>query len=460
MSDTFTHEEREKLRRAFAVLDERTPVAPELDEVVTAPLEPARPTRRRWPVAALALGAFAGVVAVIGVAALLAGGDDGARPPAVATLPPADFAAVEAAAAAAVDCIDVRGGQAATAEFRDDLDEFVFSVRGGSAASPEIATGCVSELYAPVSAAWAATEGRSHPADMPVEASVARRVLILLAAGDEEGWLCPARRGGGYRELRPIGDAPEAVRYLPATAPRGLELAAVRVGDEGPSCRQGPALIVTAPGPDGPAAGVAVWPETTRFEDVCAADCSFDGRVEELSIDGSPARLHEISGSFEVWWTDGSGVPLRATASGLDQATLLQILGRMDATPARVEVDPRSLPAGWRVAYDADATGEWRPGYDWRAAYGEGAGAVGVEIRPGAAFHPLAMLVRNVASLQQLEVGGRPAVFIAEHGITTIALDDGLIAQVTGVADPAEAAAILASLEPVALDDPRLDLDG
>ncbi len=457
MSDIFTTQERERLRRAFSSLHERMPVAPELDEIVTdiAQAQPAR--RRARPVVTLVLGVLAGAAAVVGVAAMLAGGGGDEPDPVAATVARTDFAAVEAAVAAAVDCMEVRGGQRAVAEFRDDLDEFVFAVSGGSAGSPEIAGGCVATLYAPVSAAWAASEGRSLPTEVPPDVALARRTLLLLAVGEEGGWLCPAGSTTGYRELRAIGDAPESIRYLPARPPRGLELSKVAVGDEGPACGHAPGLVVTAPGIDGPAAAVAVWPDMTRFDDVCPPpNCSAEGAVADVEIGGRPARLRELAGTFELWWSDGSGVPLRALGSGLDRATFERIAAVVASGPGRVEIEPRDLPSGWRIAVEESTPGRWVPGHDWIARYGADTGGIVIEARATAGFHALAAAARNVAAVEVVEVAGVLGAYAADHGVLAVPLDEGVLVQVTAVADPAEASAIVESLEPVAPDDPRL----
>ena len=496
-NEIFTPTEQDLIRSALALLDERTPIAPDLDHFPIAAGHQGRPHTRVTTTVALVAG-FVVTGVLVGALALFGSGSSLPSAPGATsdtpdtspidttvapspnisseTLPvetvaglsmlpsPAEivFTDLEAAVDTTVGCLEDLGIAVSSAQYVEALGDFVFRLSNGSLAKATQAESCIVEQYQSTAAVWAKSIDRHWTGDVPQEVASRRHMLVLHSVGDEPGWLCPARSSSSYREDRGAVQVVDQLRYIAEPAPTGLRLriAGFSSSTNAPSCSQPPAVTLIEAGDGGvPVAVVAIWADVTGFEDLCPPpSCGFMGSVDTFEINGHPARLHTHEhGAFELWWIDGSGLPLRAEASGVDQDTLVDLAEAItaDLTTNRLLVNSPTGPLSLEVVTENAATGSWTTG-SWRLAYGEDETTLSARISIDPGFNPYAVLARNVTAIRLVDINGTPGAFIGDHGgFLFYEIADGVVATIEGVSqdEAIRFAAILVHVEP---DDPRL----
>lgn len=301
---------------------------------------------------------------------------------------------------------------------------------------------------APGTAAPTLADEREIPSEV-----VASSVLdgTLESVGGEEGWLCPVSTGADDTAIVAEADMPpELGLELP-----GHEPTEVFNRDGGPACRQ-PHLLVLLGSDSG--AGMTVWPRLNRFEDSCPADVCRpeEGSVEETTVNGQSATLHQ-SGTdrFEAWWTDESGTPLYAEASGLERDRILQLIAavRVDPVTHRASAADDALE-NLSVVSDQESRGIWQSGY-WRATdYDVDGRSLFVDVSFDAAFDAEATYATAVSSTVLSDVEGIPAVWSTdEGGSLTFTVGNGVSVLIGGAGDLATAVEIAEQLRGPAVGD-------
>lgn len=243
----------------------------------------------------------------------------------------------------------------------------------------------------------------------------------LESVGDEDAWLCPSWPSvGGYSVQVAEDDIPEEFRLsLPDVEPIEVSNWAER-----PICRQPHVLVLFALADgktlaSGVHAGMAVWPQVSRFNDIC---CSTEttlafvgGPVTELTINDHPARLHlhAETGHISVWWVDASGTPMYAESSGLSQERVFDLVGSIDIDPVthRAAVDADALE-DLQVFSDRESVGVWERAYSRAVGYSIDGFEVVVTTSRDASFDAYARFAPYVKDLSLVEVHDRPAVWI------------------------------------------------
>lgn len=265
------------------------------------------------------------------------------------------------------------------------------------------------------------------PNDRNVDTSeIPREVLVywsmegnLESIADEPGWLCPPKPSVGYTAVVEASTIPSDLNYeLPGQSPVETYLR-----DDGPTCNQPPALVMLAFIDDSQtdaAAGMVVWPTTTRFENTCPpASCGVDedATVDSLSINDQPATLKTRGESLQLWWLDAGGVPLYSEASGISRAELLDAAESINADAASHIVDMTGeLPGDMQIMEQQESLGVWEPGY-WRMdVYDIDGTSVAVEAKYDSGQTPYSRYASAVSFLDLAEVNDSPAVWIPEGG--------------------------------------------
>jgi hypothetical protein len=237
----------------------------------------------------------------------------------------------------------------------------------------------------------------------------------LLSVGAEPGWLCPPPPFVGYGSAIEEAEAPSAL----TVGVEGVAPASVSYSDGGPTCTHAPSLVLAAfEGPD-LAAGVSIWPSVGDFEDMCPpAECSVDGGVEGLVLNGLPATLWTIEDVFRMWWFDANGVPLYLHASGVTRDDLMGLIDRgLDYATV-----PRELPAGLEVMVDQASPGLWHRETQRNARYEIEGAEIIVSTSLGSPAQgldrtALSMATSNVGPDSDLvDLGGRYAWWTGEGG--------------------------------------------
>ncbi|MEE9177436.1 MAG: hypothetical protein V3U46_03305, partial [Acidimicrobiia bacterium] len=194
----------------------------------------------------------------------------------------------------------------------------------------------------------------------------------LESVGEEEGWLCPTRGNVGFSAAIEPSEIPQAFKLiLPDRQP-----SLVLNRDSGPRCVQPHLLVMLAPADTDVGsqyvAGMTVWPQATRFEDICGAGCRWGGgTVEEPTINGQPSRFQLGSdGHSDVWWFDASGTPMYAETYGLPQDRVLDLINAITIEPntRRATVDTEAL-GDLGVVSNQTSVGSWANGVSRSAVY-------------------------------------------------------------------------------------------
>lgn len=258
----------------------------------------------------------------------------------------------------------------------------------------------------------------------------------LESIADEPGWLCPPKPTVGHTAIVDDSAIPADLNYeLPGHSPLDSYLR-----DDGPTCNQPPALVMLAFVDDSQinaAAGIVVWPTTTRFEDTCPpASCGVDedATMESLTINDQPATLKTRGESLQVWWLDAGGVPLYSEASGISRAELLAAVESIEADPASHTVDlTGEIPGDMQIVEQQESRGVWEPGY-WRMdVYDIDGNSIAVEAKYDSGQTPYSRYASAVSFLDLAEVDDSPAVWIAEGGNFLILEDpNGVLIHIEG----------------------------
>ena len=272
----------------------------------------------------------------------------------------------------------------------------------------------------------------------------------LGSLGDEDGWLCPVKGNFGYAFMAPEESVPDDLVF--ADLERDEQQRWYR--DNGPSCVQ-PHLLVLLATPDPnlfPAsAGMTVWPSTTRFFDLCDPEsCGTSAESSDVVIAGQPALLltHDYGGDHELWWTDVSGVPLYARASGLTGERVVELATAItvDALAHGALIDPAALD-DLRVVSSQTRAGVWESGLSRSVVYNIDGAAVAVKTRYDSAFDPTATLAENVTFLELVELSDRFAVWVPEGGnFLSFRLSDWVMVSIEGAPSAQLAIAIADSI--------------
>jgi hypothetical protein len=243
----------------------------------------------------------------------------------------------------------------------------------------------------------------------------------LESVGDEDVWLCPSWPSvGGYSVPVAEDSIPEEfILSLPNVEPIEVSNLAER-----PICRQPHVLVLFAVADgktleSGVLAGMAVWPQVTRFNDDCCGSettmAFVGGPVTELTINEQPALLHLLAatGHISIWWVDASRTPMYAESSGLSQERVLELVGSINIDPVthRAAVDADALQ-DLQVFSDRESVGVWERGYSRAAVYSIDGFEVVVTTSRDASFDPYARFAPYVKDLSLVEVHDRPAVWI------------------------------------------------
>jgi len=252
----------------------------------------------------------------------------------------------------------------------------------------------------------------------------------LESVGDEPGWLCPAKLNVGFSSIVTASDVPAELSVeLAGQAPVESYFR-----DEGPACNQPPGIVMLAfTDQTGSAAtaGMTVYPSVTRFEDTCPpGSCSVAGGPEEgsadpsplddLTINGQPAKIFTHAGSVQLWWVDPNGVPLYAQASGLTRGQMLILAESTTADPAThiVKVGAE-LPAGLQTIEQEPSVGVWEFGLSRTDVYdieGTEGTSIAISTRYNSGETPYARYAANVEFLELADIDGTKALWIPEGG--------------------------------------------
>jgi hypothetical protein len=252
----------------------------------------------------------------------------------------------------------------------------------------------------------------------------------LESVGNEPGWLCPAKLNVGYSSIVTASDIPAELSVeLAEQAPVESYFR-----DEGPVCNQPPGVVMLAfADQTGSAAtaGMTVYPSLTRFEDTCPpGSCSVEGSPQEglvdpsplddLTINGQPAKLFTYAGSFQLWWVDPNGVPLYALASGLTRDQMLTLAESTTADPATHLVNiGAELPAGLQTVEQEPSVGVWESGLSRTDVYdieGTDGTSIAISTRYNSGETPYARYAANVEFLELADIDGTIALWISEGG--------------------------------------------
>ena len=240
----------------------------------------------------------------------------------------------------------------------------------------------------------------------------------LESVGDEPGWLCPVKGPFGYSSDLDFANVPaDLKRELSNREP-------IRVGsgDSGPECQQ-PHLLVLLDLPDATlaatSAGMTVWPQIARPEDVCPPEsCSFDGPIIDLTLNGEPARLQTISDAATsmIWWVDSSGTPMYAESSSLSEDRVVEIIRAIDVDPRthRATVAAEAL-GSLGVVSDQASVGIWVRKLSASATYVIDGVNVGVSLDYDWVFDPIAEFAPST-TLELVTVNEVAAIWIPAHG--------------------------------------------
>ena len=238
----------------------------------------------------------------------------------------------------------------------------------------------------------------------------------LESVGDEPGWLCPVKGPFGYGSDLDASNVPaDLKRELPDREP-------IRVGsgDSGPECQQ-PHLLVLLDPPDATSAaisaGMTVWPQIERPDDACPPEnCSFDGPIIELTLNGEPSRLQRLqaTGVYFTWWVGASGTPMYAESSGLTDTQVIAIISTIDVDPTTHRATVTDV-SGLTLVSDQPSVGTWTQGITASATYDFDGTSVSVSAKFDAAFDPLASFAPSTI-IELVSVHDLPAVWLPAHG--------------------------------------------
>jgi hypothetical protein len=278
----------------------------------------------------------------------------------------------------------------------------------------------------------------------------------LESVGDEDVWLCPSWPSvGGYSVQVAEDSIPEEfILSLPDVEPIEVSNWAER-----PICRQPHVLVLFALADgktlaSGVLAGMAVWPQVTRFNDPCCLTettmAFVGGPVTEPTINGHPAllHLHAETGHISVWWVDASGTPMYAETSGLSQERVLELVGSIDIDPVahRAAVDADALE-DLQVFSDRESVGVWERSYSRAVVYSIDGLEVAVTTSLDASFDAYARFAPYVKGLSIVEVHDRPAVWIpVDSGFLIFSNADDIQVVIHGAPDLDEAIALAEQL--------------
>ncbi len=274
----------------------------------------------------------------------------------------------------------------------------------------------------------------------------------LESVGDEDGWLCPTRGNVGFSVAIEPSEIPDSFKLgLPDQQPR-----LVLNRDSGPRCVQ-PHLLVMLASADTDVgseyvAGMTVWPQTTRFDDVCGAGCGWGGgTVEAPTINGQPSRFQLGSdGHTDVWWFDASGTPMYAETYGLPQDRVLGVINAITIDPSmgRATVDAEAL-GDLEVVSNRTSVGSWKSGL-WRSAiYDIDGSEINVDTSHDPTFDPRARFAPYIWTAALVDVDGAPAVWAnngAEYAGLKFTTGDGIHVFIFGKLTAQQAVALAEEL--------------
>ena len=256
----------------------------------------------------------------------------------------------------------------------------------------------------------------------------------LESVGDEDGWLCPAQGPIGFSAAIAPSEVPQELELtLPDREP-GFVLNR----DSGPGCAQPHLLVMLATTGSDYTTGMTVWPQTTRFEDICGAGCEWGrGTVEEPIVNGQPARLQlGFDGHTDVWWFDASLAPLYAETFGLTRDEVLGLVAAITVDPSmrRATVNSSALGALDVVSNQA-SVGFWTNGLSRSAVYDIDGSDISVDTRYDPAFDPRARFAPYIWTAELVDVGVAPAVWVdngAGYTFLDFITDDGTHVTISG----------------------------
>ena len=275
----------------------------------------------------------------------------------------------------------------------------------------------------------------------------------LDSVGEEEGWLCPTRGNVGFGTAIEPSEIPQAFKLILPDRDPSLVLNR----DSGPGCVQPHLLVMLAPADSdvGPqyVAGMTVWPQTTRFEDICGVGCSWGGgTVEEPTINGQPSRFQFGSdGHSDVWWFDTSGTPMYAETYGLPQDRVLDLIKSIAIEPDkhRATVDTEAL-GSLGVVSDQTSVGFWANGVSRSAVYDIDGKQISIDTRYEPTFDPRARFAPFIWTAELVDMQGTPAVWVdngAGYAFFDFVTGGGIHVTISGVLTAVQAGALAAELE-------------
>jgi len=200
-----------------------------------------------------------------------------------------------------------------------------------------------------------------------------------------------------------------------------------------------------------PVRGLTVWRDV-------ANPYGADARLADEPVRGSTGLLAELDdGEHVLSWRDDDGVRWLAEASGMSVASMVDALDAL--TFAGGLVDPASVPGPFRAAPAVPPTTS-RTTRGWVVVYGGASGGADrVELSASrVAVPPEVAAARYARGVTFAEVSGATAVYTSHGGDGQLSwVHDRVAYTLTASGGLARLVALAERVEPVAVDDPRLD---
>ena len=256
----------------------------------------------------------------------------------------------------------------------------------------------------------------------------------------------------------------DGMRMLSAD-PGDLALEASWVNLERTGCYDEPTpLLVMARVADGGAIQAAV----TVWADAPTPEWEAPDTIEPVTLRGTEGKALRGSDYVDLWWSE-DGQDLRVSASGMDEATVLAALDELVLADgsATWEQPPGGVTpmTGWQLAEREPVEAVWYA--DWvepgvTATDGD-TGVRKMTLEVSTTETPWQAWLSTVAPHGRLvEIDGAPG-FIGDNGDPTVnflswTVAPGVMAQLSGTVDgtPEGVVAFAETLEPIAVDDPRI----